>query len=248
MGKANNRHRPRTTCDTTKPTLSLLQGGKGQSGIPVFETEDDSAFEQGYHAMQGEKEGEFNQVVANFSTQFQPVGPMTHTLLYQLAIVHFDIRRAENAMHRLSARWYATDPARWLKFHAGFAAQRNALLVAAQRLLMAVDRPERRDREESQVTALQSNAKYDADGNPIEEYRFWNLYKFSELPEDQINEAVEVICFTDGTARVGQSVRLSEFMNGEFMKPEYGLGAEFRRKMRAYKTPLHHPFDPSKVK
>jgi hypothetical protein len=55
---------------------------------------------------------------------------------------------------------------------------------------------------------------------------------------------MEVVSYTDGTAKVTQTVPLKEFMNGEFMKAEYGLAERFRHMLRQYTQPLHHPYDP----
>ncbi len=209
----------------------------------------DDPYEQEFHPLRGETVKGFLRARSNYATQFQSLDPVTRELLYQLAIVHFDIKRSENAMYRLSLESYEHQPETWLKLHSGFATQRNGLQLASQRLMgtlerLALDDDEAEDAHNRNTEGL---ALRDADGKRIEEYRFWNVYKFSEDPNDLINEAMEVVCYTDGTARTEQTVPLKEFMNGEFMKAEYGLADQFRRMLRQYKRPLHHPFDPDRI-
>ncbi len=249
------------------PKLTVIRGGKGRTGPDEanesFEGKEtdseahgdgnapDDAFEQSFHALRGETVEGFCRVLAIYATAFQSSDPVTRELLYQLSIVHFDLKRTENAMHRLSRIAYEAKPEAWLKLHSGFVTQRNALQLASQRLMSELERLQLGD-EDADDDQGNRNAEgkllRDSEGNRIEEYRFWNLYKYSEKPDDKINEAMEVVCYTDGTARVAQNVPLKEFMNGEFMKAEYGLGDQFRRMMRQYKRPLHHPYDPTRMK
>jgi hypothetical protein len=223
---------------TTNPKLTIIPRGNHRGEEAYFQT---------FHPLRGESEQQFHQVLSSYAAVFQLSDPIARKLIYQLTVVHFDIDRAENAMARLSKEYYETDPEKWLKLHSGFVTQRNALHLAAQRLLATLDSYKGIDHDESIDTSSNSHSKRDSDGNRIEEYRFWNVYKFSELPEDNINEAMEVICYRDGSAEAGPSIPLREFMGGEFMKPEYGLGTQFRRMLRAFRHPLHHPFDPSRM-
>jgi hypothetical protein len=249
------------------PKLILLQGGKGTeqddyipdedlSNAPIFDGDvlsrkplgsgriglENELYGHHFHPLRGESDVAFRRVLANYSTQFTSPDPVTRELLYQLSVVHFDTKRAENAMHRLSTSTYEQKPEIWLKQHSGFATQRNGLQLASQRLMGILDKLEVRQQLGGGLPT------HGADGRQVEEYRFWNLYKFSTDPDDKINAAIEIVCYTDGTAHSVQSVLLKDFMNGEFMKPEYGLGEQFRRLLRQYKYPLHHPFDPNRIR
>jgi hypothetical protein len=201
-----------------------------------------------------ENDEAFQQILAGYASQYRLTLPVVRHLVYQLATVYFDTKRTENAMERLSQTYFKSEPAKWLRLHAGFVTQRSGLHQASQQIIKTLQHFEQKAAEESfdrtatPSTLAAAPLKRDEHGNRVEEYRFWNLYKFSVDPDDTINEAVEVVCYTDGTAESTQTVRLKDFMSGEFMKPEYGLGEQFRRLIRQYPHPLHHPFDPSRIK
>jgi hypothetical protein len=200
---------------------------------------------QRFHPSPDESDESFHQALARNASFFQVSGPVAATLVRQFTVVQFDIDRTESAMARLSAKWHQADPEKWLALHAGFVTQRNALHLTSQRLLTTLNTLAGNDSDPSRFE--EPLRKRDDDGNPIVEYRFWTVVKFSELPDDDINVATETIAYTDGSAKAGEPVPLRDFMGGEFMKPEYGLGEQFRRMLRAYKHPLHHPFDPSRI-
>jgi hypothetical protein len=160
-------------------------------------------------------------------------GPVAAKLVHQLTVVQFDIDRTESAMVRLSSKWHETDPEKWITLHAGFVTQRNSLHLTSQRLLTTLNTLAMNDFDKQRSDESVELGKRDADGNRIVEDRFWSVLTFSELPDDKINVATETIAYTDGSVEAGQTALLRDFMGGEFMRPEYGLGNQFRRMLRA---------------
>jgi hypothetical protein len=229
-------------------TTVLMRGGKTHPEAAHMEkdpAELAASLAHRFHPVPGEAAEDYERLIDALAAHFQPSDAIAREVIVRLAHLHFDIKRTENVMSRLSMLSYVHEPEQWLKWHATHVSQRNCLLTASQHLISYLEKADAEsegDDYDFEPTSL------DADGTRKEELRYWSLEKFSHLPNDPLNKAVEMIRYVGGGCELGQVVQLDEFMKGEFMRPEYGLGDHFRMMLRRYRHPLHHPFDPSRMK
>jgi len=96
------------------------------------------------------------------------------------------------------------------------------------------------------------NPKYGPDGKPYEVSRSYKIFKLTNCPSPHdyiVNYAQERINMSDGKDWIARFIPLTELMDGEFMKPKYGLGENLTKEYFEYvKThEVYHPGTPYKT-
>lgn len=122
-----------------------------------------------------------------------------------------------------------------------------------EKMLASLPRTQNGDIRSTALAKLRAkNPKFGPDGKPYEIGRIYRVHKFNNCPSPHdyiVNYAIERIVMSDGKDWIARFIPLTEFMGGEFLKPQYGLGEHLKKQLYEYaKTHrLYHPGTPHKM-
>jgi hypothetical protein len=200
-----------------------------------------------YVVLRDECQEDYDQMLAELRAELQPWCTTSKFLIEQIAISRWQIRSAQ---HRLQAALdagedYITASTKFERMTASISRRLNRDEKRFEQL-----RTTYTDYDADHATELPKPPQYGPDGKPYEVDREYLICKYSNNPSPRHYIscfATEKIIMSDGESWFARTIPLTELMDGEFMKLEYGLGDHFVEKYYEFGAThkIYHPGDPT---